>query len=595
MPMAWMLSRIARAAFAGIAALSLHAAVECARSQDSPRASEQAVIVHNPFSAGGESPHAPSGGEAQAAGRGRSSFRNPFAQGRSAPPLSIPLRPGAISRWMRPGAMIEQPSVVANAILSTMPEPPAGIDASNQVTQAAPSWDRLPPVDLLMERQPVKTTAVAVPVADDGPKPPDPVGFAPKRLTQPVWMVPEQNRDGAAMLELRPAVQVPAANPLEITPPTVDDKAARKKHDAELLLSYPPALEPVQMSGPAAKSPDMLPVIITDRVDSPDGWYADASRAAQDATTIEQLSRVIDLCQQGLLGRPGAEMADSLRKLAAWAHNRRGELLAEAGRPRESLAEFETAIKFHPNFSLALHNRGVTFAQQNRLEDALRDFDRVVALNPGLAVAFRNRAELLSSLGRMEEAVRDYDRALAQLPEDVELYRARGYALQQLGRFDRALDDLNQAIRLSPVDPLAYAQRANLAAERGDFSQAVRDLKRAVQLEPNLAEPHRTLAWLLATCSNPRFRDAAQAVEHAKQAVALSPAPDPFIYDALAAAHASAGRFDAAISAMQQALAVAPAHLTGPLQNRLAMYQAGQPYFDQPPREVRTVSHDERQ
>jgi tetratricopeptide (TPR) repeat protein len=595
MPMAWMLSRIARAAFSGSAAFSLLLAAESARCQDAPRASEQALIVHNPFSASASAPHAAPASAAPSGGRGRAAYRNPFSEGRSAPPFSIPLRPGAISRWMRPGAMIAQPSAVANAILSTMPEPAAGIDARDHVRQAAPTWDRLPPVELLLENQPVKTTAVAVPVADDGPKPPDPVGFAPQRLPQPVWMVPEPNREGASTLELRPAAQMPAASPLEITPPAADDAAAREQHEAELLLSYPPALEPVQMTGPAAKMPDMLPVIITDRVDSPDGWYAEASRAAEDATTIEQLSRVIDFCQKGLHSRPGAEMAQSLRQLVAWAHNRRGELLAEAGRPREALAEFEAAIKFDPSFSLALHNRGVTFAQQNRLEDALRDFDRVVALNPGLAVAYRNRAELLSSLGRMEEAVRDYDRALAQLPQDVELYRARGYALQQMGRFDQALDDLNQAIRLSPADPQAYAQRANLAAERGDFSQAVRDLKRSVQLAPNLAEPHRTLAWLLATCANPRFRDPTQAVEHAQQAVRLSAAPDPFIYDALAAAHASGGQFDAAITAMRQALAVAPAHLTGPLQNRLAMYQAGQPYFDQPPREVRTVSHDERQ
>src|SRR5207302_9569176 len=104
-------------------------------------------------------------------------------------------------------------------------------------------------------------------------------------------------------------------------------------------------------------------------------------------------------------GGPDNKLSTSLRRLAAWAHNRRGELESDAGRNDESLNDFQVAISLDPNCSLAIHNRAVTLAQQNQFAASLRDFNRVIELNPGLAVAYRNRAELLAALGRMEEAV----------------------------------------------------------------------------------------------------------------------------------------------------------------------------------------------
>ena len=91
--------------------------------------------------------------------------------------------------------------------------------------------------------------------------------------------------------------------------------------------------------------------------------------------------------------------SSSLRKLAAWAHNRRGELSADAQRPDEAIHDFQVAISLDPTCSLAIHNRAVSLAQRNQYAAALRDFNRVIELNPGLAVAYRNRAELQCCAG----------------------------------------------------------------------------------------------------------------------------------------------------------------------------------------------------
>ena len=180
-------------------------------------------------------------------------------------------------------------------------------------------------------------------------------------------------------------------------------------------------------SEPAASSPDdePPPLVISDEGESSKDWLAQSQRLAQSAESIEDLSAIVNLCQRGLAERPAAELAAPLRRMAAWAHNRRGEMLIDCHRQEEAIRDFQVAISMDPNCSLAIHNRAVTLAQQNQPAAALRDFNRVIELNPGLAIAYRNRAELLASLGRNEEALADYTRAIEGLPDNAELYCAR--------------------------------------------------------------------------------------------------------------------------------------------------------------------------
>jgi tetratricopeptide (TPR) repeat protein len=332
--------------------------------------------------------------------------------------------------------------------------------------------------------------------------------------------------------------------------------------------------------------------VISDYSESPEGWFAQAQQRAQTASSIEDMSTIIELCQRALAEAPPAELAGPLRRLAGWAHNRCGEIQIEQGLHAEATRNFQVAISLDPKCSLAIHNRAVTLAQQNESEAALRDFNRVLELNPGLAVAYRNRAELLASLGRFNEALRDYTRAIDGLPEVAELYRARGIAQQRLGNFDEAVADLDRALQLAPNDPDTYTQRGNLAAERGEFEPAVNDLRRAVAIDPNWADAYRSLAWLHATCPDTRYRDPQQAIAAAEEAAKLSPPTDCFALDALAVAHASAGNFEDAARLVEQALASAPPDYVEMLRERLNLYQQGQPVVNPAVDSVRAASHE---
>jgi TPR repeat protein len=101
---------------------------------------------------------------------------------------------------------------------------------------------------------------------------------------------------------------------------------------------------------------------------------------------------------------------------------------------------------------------------------------------------------------------------------------------------------------------------------------------------PQVAECLNMEAWILATAADPARRDPTKAIGYATQAVGLAP-DSASVRDTLAAAYASAGRYDEAVTEQQKALAAATsgqgdAGRSGEMQARLELYRAHKPYID---------------
>jgi tetratricopeptide (TPR) repeat protein len=512
---------------------------------------------------------------------GPTTYQNPFARMSAAPPMEIPIRRGPVSRWRRPSMPSGDSSPVRTAILST--------DSLDKAAHRP--WDELPSIDDLRDpRQGFGPTAepdADSPAAAHFGHPPEPVRSTPQRITQPSWLAPGRN-SGIRPLPPIEGVKDPFEPPIGASHERSDATVGPMIHSPSRPIAGDAATTE-QEAQTTYTADDVEPLVISDLGETSKDWLGQAQRLAQRAESIEDLSSIANLCQRGLAEGPPAELAGPLRRLAAWAHNRRGELLIDEGRQQEAIRDFRDAISLDPNCSLAIHNRAVTLAQHNETAAALRDFNRVIELNPGLAIAYRNRAELLAMLGRIDEALRDYTRAIEGQPDNAELYRARGSAWHRAGDFEQALADLNRAIELAP-DADGFTQRGNVAAERGEFDRAIDDFRRALAIDPKWAEAYRSLAWLHATCVDPQYRDPDQALAAARRAAELSP-NDSFVLEALAAAYASAGTFDEAVRVQQQAIAAAGADFAEPLRQRLALYQQGQPFLSDS-KAVRAASHE---
>jgi Flp pilus assembly protein TadD len=159
----------------------------------------------------------------------------------------------------------------------------------------------------------------------------------------------------------------------------------------------------------------------------------------------------------------------------------------------------------------------------------------------------------LPRLHQLEKALADYSKAIELDPKNPVAWSNRGITYRDLHQREKALADLNKAIELAPKFAPAWNIRGNAYRDLHQYEKAIADYSKAIELDPKNAGLRNNLAWLLATCPDPRFRDGGKAVEFAKTAAELAPTEGSF-RNTLGAAHYRAGEWKLAVEALNKSM-----------------------------------------
>jgi tetratricopeptide (TPR) repeat protein len=209
---------------------------------------------------------------------------------------------------------------------------------------------------------------------------------------------------------------------------------------------------------------------------------------------------------------------------SAW--HSRGLAYLNLGQPAKAVADFSKALELDPKLARTWNARGAAYRKLGRPDKAVADYSRALELDSKLALAWYNRALAYAKLGQLDKALSDCSRALELDPKLADAWFTRGVLYTRLGQPDKALADCAKAIELAPNAPQlvqAYLGRAYAHGRLAHFEQARADYQTFLGRAPDHAEGHDALAWLLATCPDPKVRDPARAVELAQRAVLLAP------------------------------------------------------------------------
>jgi tetratricopeptide (TPR) repeat protein len=201
---------------------------------------------------------------------------------------------------------------------------------------------------------------------------------------------------------------------------------------------------------------------------------------------------------------------------------------------------------------LAHYNLGVALRDQGKLDEAVAEYREAIRLKPDDADAHSNLGWALQKQGKLAEAVAEYREAIRLTPDDAGAHIRLGVALQAKGLLDQAITEFNEALRLKPDDAGAHIRLGTALWAKGLLDQAITEFKEALRLKPDDASALANLAWFLATCPDPRFRDGARAAEHAKRAVELDPKAGNN-WSNLGVAQYRAGRWKEALAALEKA------------------------------------------
>jgi tetratricopeptide (TPR) repeat protein len=133
------------------------------------------------------------------------------------------------------------------------------------------------------------------------------------------------------------------------------------------------------------------------------------------------------------------------------------------------------------------------------------------------------------------------------------LLAAGGWSLWQWQQPTPPTTGVKADRRIKPDDPAAHFNLGLALSAQGKHAEAEKEYRESIRLQPDFAMAHNQLAWLLATCPDPRFRYPGEAVRLANRAVELDPQSGPS-WNTLGAAHCRAGDWKDAIEALEKSM-----------------------------------------
>ena len=264
---------------------------------------------------------------------------------------------------------------------------------------------------------------------------------------------------------------------------------------------------------------------------------------------------------------------------------RRGRLFFAKGDYRHAIRDFTNILQTDPDNALALFQRGRAYYREDGLDSAVADFSAYLHLRPKSAPALIDLGAALVGQGQYDQAIDLETRALQidpAAPNALYALLNRGQAYRLKGDDGKAIDDFTQALQFDPKRAATWIARADAREDKGLYALARADYKAAIKLDPAAFAAYDGLAWQLATCPDPKFRDGKIAVVAAERACEISHWNAAGCLDTLAAAYAESGDFDNAVNWETKFLTY---HIPEPDANdgqaRLKLYQAKQPYHRQ--------------
>ena len=156
------------------------------------------------------------------------------------------------------------------------------------------------------------------------------------------------------------------------------------------------------------------------------------------------------------------------------------------------------------------------------MEEAIDFFTGRIQANSNDARSYCCRGAAWQYMGQLDNALKDYSEAIRINPNEATWWSNRGVGWHTKKDYDKAIKDYEEALRLDPKRVATYLNRAAAWAAKKDYDMALKDYEEAFRIDANNLRGHNEMAWLLATCPDPKLRDGKRAVTMATKACELT-------------------------------------------------------------------------
>lgn len=246
-------------------------------------------------------------------------------------------------------------------------------------------------------------------------------------------------------------------------------------------------------------------------------------------------------------------------------------------------------LKIKPTCALSYSYLGNIFRKKGNDRKAIKYFSKAIDLQPKESVsAYGDLAEVFEESGNPEKAIKVLYKAIDILPKEVTAmdHINLGLLLGKENRPKEAIQILRTAISDFPPEKIKKEDDVFVLLLQLDQIELALELyHKMLKVQPNSLTILNNLAWIQATCNDENIRNTKEAVEFAEKVCTLTNYKSARALDTLAAAYASSGNFEKAVTTAEKAAAMAMQDndktLADKIRSRLRLYRSGKMFLDE--------------
>jgi len=196
---------------------------------------------------------------------------------------------------------------------------------------------------------------------------------------------------------------------------------------------------------------------------------------------------------------------------SAIRHHRKGEL-------DSAKVIYESILKQEPDNADALNLLGVIAHQQGDQDGAIQLIQKAISINGSNAGYYNNLGESYRAFGQNQKAIEAYEKALRLNPGASDFYNNLGIALQAQHHFEDARTMYQRALEFAPDDVEVLLNLGNLEREFGHLAESIDSYRKVNRLAPRLPAAYASLGVALYEAEQPEA-----AISALEDAIAVDP------------------------------------------------------------------------
>ena len=260
--------------------------------------------------------------------------------------------------------------------------------------------------------------------------------------------------------------------------------------------------------------------------------------------------------------------------LNLWNRYKTSNGLRQKGELDEAAQELRKATELEPTQPGAFLALGELLADKGDLGPSVESLQKALALQPANAELHYNLGLCLRLKGDLNAAAAEFRATLKFAPQYALAHRSLGLVLRESGDLEAAATELRLAVAELPDDPQGHHLLGTVLLRQNDLQGAIAELRKAVELNPNLAEARASLSQALRKAGrNDNSQQEAAALKQIN--AATSGQGQAMILIETAAQNTKGKEFSAAVSNLQQAVALSPNLVEAQYQLGVALRQSG--------------------